>query len=419
MNRLIEFISQSISNLLNNQEIANDLSNVKFVPGDLLLINNSFIFREKTSIKTNKSDQYLAIQIMEDGTFSEIPIVISGLKINSDWKRFPQSVIEDMHELRIENAIENELSQLGRLVYILIGSIDDSVILKENISSSHFSELTWDPNNRSPVTIRGDSVIVKDAMDEEYIWQEVKEYHELNKLEIPEELRDSLAIALEKLKSKAVANLVLPLEDRPIQGSMIDSIITVLQEQRDEYEEALTKAQRRNLATNDVLRIAYNFASDALIFIRIMISICDLKPLVYWGTLNEHYVLAKSLKNLPWHTQQTKPSLQNYRKTIADARNSAFHNLFPFRKSLQINLPDATLQDTVLQIFSEHGRKRDNQLIYQDKELVDLLFEFTRARERKVSLSFWRRNLSVMDATIDLCKSTGDYLKLILHISDR
>jgi hypothetical protein len=107
------------------------------------------------------------------------------------------------------------------------------------------------------------------------------------------------------------------------------------------------------------------------------------------------------------------PSLGNYQRTIADARNSAFHNLFPFRKSLSVPLPEAALGTPELRIFSEHTKKSENQLTYRDKELVDVLLEFTRARERRVSLSFWEKNLAVMDAAILLFQRTNEFLKAL------
>jgi hypothetical protein len=61
------------------------------------------------------------------------------------------------------------------------------------------------------------------------------------------------------------------------------------------------------------------------------------------------------------------------------------------------------LKDVSLRLFAEHGSKQTiNELRYQDKELVDVLLQFTRARERRAPASFWRKNLDVMDATIQL-----------------
>ena len=94
-------------------------------------------------------------------------------------------------------------------------------------------------------------------------------------------------------------------------------------------------------------------------------------------------------------------------------QNSAFHDLFPFRKSLNVLLPDTALQKVSLRFFSEHARKRDNQLIYRDMELVDVLLAFTRARDRRAPSRFWHRNLQVMEALIELFGSTGAFLKLL------
>ena len=164
---------------------------------------------------------------------------------------------------------------------------------------------------------------------------------------------------------------------------------------------------------NDILRIAYNFSSDATGFLRLIVSLCDLKPVVLWGTIAEHHALSEAFNELPWSRSKLKPSLGNYQRTIADARNSAFHNLFPFRKSLSVSLPEAALGTPELRIFSEHTRRSENQLTYRDKELVDVLLEFTRARERRVSLTFWRQNLAVMDAAISLFQRTNEFLKML------
>lgn len=113
-------------------------------------------------------------------------------------------------------------------------------------------------------------------------------------------------------------------------------------------------------------------------------------------------------------TIKTKALPKQLPENDPDARNSAFHNLFPFRKSLKVPLPDAALGTPELRIFAQHTKKSENQLTYRDKELVDVLLEFTRARERRVSLSFWQKNLEVMDAMIRLFQRTNEFLKLLV-----
>jgi hypothetical protein len=145
----------------------------------------------------------------------------------------------------------------------------------------------------------------------------------------------------------------------------------------------------------------------------LIVSICDLKPIVLWGTIAEHFTLSEAFRTLPWTRSRNKPSMKNYFSTVADARNSAFHHLFPFRKSLDVILPEKALRDVSLRFFSEHSRRKENRLDYQDKQLADVLLEFTRARDRRAPAQFWYKNLEVMDATIQLFVSTCDFLKTL------
>ena len=78
---------------------------------------------------------------------------------------------------------------------------------------------------------------------------------------------------------------------------------------------------------------------------------------------------------------------------------------------MRVELPEHAIGKPLLRIFSEHGRKKENDLSYQDKALVDVRVEFTRARDRQVSDSFWQRNLIVMDRTIELFDSTSAFIK--------
>src|SRR5262249_1719812 len=48
-----------------------------------------------------------------------------------------------------------------------------------------------------------------------------------------------------------------------------------------------------------------------------------------------------------------------------------------------------------------------------DRALVELLTDFTRVSERSVSPQFWRRNIAVMEATIELPSRTRSGLKLL------
>jgi hypothetical protein len=419
MDEIVEFINEDIKKLLLNQTVSASLADENLEFGDIVLFNNSFIFREKKDIKTTKSDKYIAMKVKENREFEYPPYILSGIHINADYRIIPMSQYESLTIVPLEQALKDALYNIGRLVFILIGQIEDTIVIERRLGHSAFDLIILDPAQPELVTIHSDRILVNNPIDDREIYKEIESYFHDNNKTIPNGLLDKVAESLENFKDEAIATLNLPTTIDGSMTCMLDSIISVLKEQRQDYSVELKKAIVNKKASNEILRIAYNFASDALNFLRLLISVCDLKPLILWGTINEHLSLAESLRNLPWHRSNKKPAFDNYRTTIFDARNRAFHDLFPFRKTLNVPLPDTAIKKATLTIFSEHQRKSQNILSFQDKELVDLLFEFTRARERQVPLSFWERNLDVMDASINLCVVTCDYLKILFkHLPD-
>ena len=414
MKKVAQQIRRSVKNFISLANISPQHEAVPFEPRDVLLINNSFVFRDKPAIKTTKSDLYLSVHVTASGNFSQSPKVATGIAINSDFKRIAESGTGKLTQKPLSEVLEAQLDSLTNLVFILIGRIDDTAINRQAIQHADFKELIWDPSSKVSIKVSTPSITIADARNEAGIWADIEKEFGRLQVAIPNGLRDAFAVAIEKLKDEAIANLILPSPASMRGSNLTDLIVQVLQDQRDEYASALTQSRKQAAASNDILRIAYNFASDAITLVRLIVSICDLKPVVLWGTLDKHFALAKSLQNLPWHRRIKKPGLNSYRTTIADARNSAFHSLFPFRKTLDVPLPENALQEAKLRIFSEHAKKSQNVLLYQDKELAELLFEFTRPREREVSLQFWERNLHVMDATIELCDATGSFLSELL-----
>jgi hypothetical protein len=288
------------------------------------------------------------------------------------------------------------------------------------MKTGEYATVVWDPTIPEVARLDGDRIVVNRTDDEELIWRVLHQDPVIAGADDLHLLRQNLGIALDKLQDQALAQVRIPQPGEEIGMGITDAILAVLREQRNEYARALQPGTTGDTAVaptpNDVLRIAYNFASDATTFLRLIVSICDLKPIVLWGTIAEHFELAEAFNSLPWSRSTHKPSLKSYQQAIGDARNSAFHNLFPFRKSLRISLPEMALGAPELQIFSEHTKKSQNQLTYRDRELVDVLIEFTRARERSLSLSFWAKNLKVMDATVNLFQRTNDFVKALSRV---
>lgn len=384
---------------------------------DVILINNSFVFRE--DVKTNKSNSFLALRIVDKQKFDKHTYIVQSANINADFKLAKNHPNTEIKLLSIKDAIKEQIQQLGNLVFILIGQIDDSIIIEVAIQHEKIHKLVWNPKIKVVAQINNDEIVVQDTYDEEEIWKEIEPHLQkvLSKERLAD-LRKKVGVGLDKLQDKAVARLLIPEKTQQNENCITCLIVEVLKNQRDEYKKALDKYTQAKVPSdtemNDILRIAYNFASDATTFLRLIVSICDLKPILLWGTIAQHFSLSKSFNELTWFRSNNKPSLKNYISIVGDARNSAFHNLFPFRKSLEVSLPTSALRDAQLVIFSEYEKKKQNELKFQDKELVDVLFEFTRARARQVPIQFWIQNLEVMNKTIDLFETTMQFLwKLI------
>jgi len=198
--------------------------------------------------------------------------------------------------------------------------------------------------------------------------------------------------------------------------TLLEAFASALDSHVQEYKKSLSALQTSGADTanlTNVMRIAYNFASEATKLLRILVSVCDLKPILSWCTIGQHFLLAKAFRELPWGGTKKKPSLKTYEETVKAARNRAFHNLLPINRSLEVDLEGVTVNARRLKLFSEYRKKDHNIFEYEDKELVDLLLQFTRAREMAVPISFWNRNLAVMERTVDLLAAMGGALSVL------
>jgi hypothetical protein len=417
LDRIEELIMDSVRRLTEHTDFVSWKQSKAPASGDILLVNNSFISRD---VEKAVSDKYLSLVM--DGAADEMTIGVASRQcMRGAFMHIAAASTNKPDVVPLKSAIKPQMDSLGHLVFLLIGEIRDDKPSETDLNHGAFKTVVWDPTITDHVSVDGNRIVVKQTSDEELIWQHLSAQLNAASLPAPLTLREALDVALAKLQEQAVAIVVIPPSGEEPRGGITDAIIEVVKQQREQYANAAALCESGNTegqsALNDVLRIAYNFASDATGYLRLIASVCDLKPIVRWGTIAEHYELSAAFAALPWSRFKNKPSLDNYRQTIADARNSAFHNLFPFRKSLRIKLPEAALGAPQLQIFSERAKKGDNQLTYQDKELVEVLVKFTRARERSLPLSFWQKNLVLMDATITLFKRTNEFLKALRQCS--
>jgi hypothetical protein len=379
----------------------------------LVLLNNSFIFRQK--LKTVKSNLYLGIPVRTSSNLGVSNIVVArGIAFNSDFKFVDLKGMKKLEVQEIDSAIDKQLIQLGSIVMVLIGEVVDNVVTRAPIGHSLFSEIELNPAAATALAIKDKTIQVKAISDEEEIWTELEK---AQGTELPSDLAQPLASALDNVRKHHYAVLRLPGEST-LSRPLLDSFVDALRQNLARYKHAWNRCKGQldvdPVEFNDVLRIAYNFATDAVLVIRLLVSICDLKPIVRWCTMDEWFCLAESFRNLPWTKMNEKHSLDAYQLIVSNARNKAFHRLLPVDNTLRVELEGTKLGLITLRLFPEYGaRSTEETLDYEDRALVELLTDFTRVSERSVSAQFWRRNIAVMEATIELLSGTSSALKLL------
>jgi len=262
------------------------------------------------------------------------------------------------------------------------------------------------------------TIRINSMADEETIWAELEQIHGAN---LPEDFAEPLATALDHIRKRHYAILTLPGESTP-SSSLLDSFVDALRQNVTQYKKAWNKCKGHldmdPAEFNNVLRIAYNFATDAVLVIRLLISICDLKPIVRWCMVDEWFQLAESFRTLPWAKMKDKPSLDTYQQTVNNARNRAFHRLLPVDNTLRVELEGTKLGRITLRLFPEYvARNTEETMDYEDRALVELLSDFTRVSEKSVSPQFWQRNIAVMEGAIALLSRTSSALKLLSKAS--
>lgn len=166
-------------------------------------------------------------------------------------------------------------------------------------------------------------------------------------------------------------------------------------------------------ALNEVLRIAYNFSSDVVPLLFLFVSICDLKPLVFWCTVQYHWDFRAALGNLPWLALGKKEKLEDYRAVISRARDHAFHHILPFEATLEVDLSKFDVRAEKIRLFSPYGSRDERGVHLRDQALAKLFGEFSRSRQRPVPLTFWRANVKVMETACILSEKILETLVAI------
>jgi len=413
-----KLIYKNIEEISKSQGFISAITSEKVRDGDFIQINNSFIIRKP--VKTNKNSQVLTIKI-ENGKPDYSGIYVSTTSnFNKDFKKIDSSQTKKMSMEAIDLAIAREVKHLGRLLFFLIGEIVDCVHYVE-IQNRLIGKLKFDPLASKTGLVEEDSkkcIVVNQLTDPGAAWSTVKE--ELSKIQNTDldALEKVFGQSFLKLQndSKMIMNFPTSGSER-YSNSFIEKMLESITEQRKKYKSALDKClatqDPENVYLQDIMRISYVFADDAMRLLQLLVSLADLKPIVMWTTLMPHYSLAESIRNLPWTKSDLKAPTENYVEKINGARNHAFHNLFFFDRTIEADLSGIQINAKKLTILPLHSAKNSIPLDYEDRELIEILKGFTRAMETVVSLDFWEKNLSVMESFETLLKSTENTLWLL------
>lgn len=415
---LESLVLQQINSFIKEPVIDDILKNAPKLNEKLILINNSFLFRD--NVNTIKSKKYLAIYPDINPVTNNSCFIIEGFELKKDFILVDRNDKKIKKIVNITQGLQDEIKELGEIVFVLMGEIDLNICIKKEIDHSTFKYVLFKPSLIESIKIENDCIHCNSLDDEYRNWELIE--NELKTLKHKDDMINNLKLVIGKafddLKKEAYLNLIIPQIFDKNTKYFLDLINDSIIEQKNNYQNFIVKlnsaVEDRQNILNEILRISYNFSDDALTLIRLVISVCDLKPIILWCTFFEHFKLTNSIKNLPWSKQETKPSLKNYIETIKKARNKSFHRLLPFSKAFEIKLPNNAIKDISLRIFSEYTSKKLNKLEYKDKELVEVLIEFTRTSEEIVSDEFWIKNFDVLNNTVNLIKLTADTIRLFI-----
>jgi hypothetical protein len=379
----------------------------------LLLINNSYIGRDQIS-ETNKSDLYLCADVVAGAPATIDNASLKILQSDTSYRSDRKILFGKQSTISLEDAIKDQKKRLGKLVFVLIGRLDKTLNADVDVANNAFTHLHYVPNLSVECTVDAGAktISTRTLGDLGGISHAIEK--KTGVAPTADQYR-ALAAAMDRLENEAVVKVRSAVTSRRnLPSSLLGELTASLKDQRERYAKAI--ARYRSTKSEDdyhhVLRIAYNFSSDALRVIHLLVCVSDLKPIVFWTAIAAHVRVAKAFESLPWLSTGRKASLRGYQEIIGNARNRAFHSFFAFNRTLDVEVDGVSLRATHLRLFRPYKKTRDQSeaFRYEDQDLVDVLVGFTRAPERLVELAFLEANVSVMKATEELANDMAEAL---------
>src|SRR5579872_4641062 len=385
-----------------------------------LVINGSFLYPDKTLVKTNQSAKRLLARLTATGKRirPENIAIIEDEPIKGHYKIL--SVPDAARLTELDTSVAQELANSGDLLFTLLGTIKGVRASTEKVEGKNVRELRLVPSLIGPNIQR--------SGDRAYSFCQVLPIEELLQF-IADDLKNeggcsaedqrAIAAAYDKMLDQVVTEVTVPSGGvRERNETILGKIALSLHVQAEEYRKALAGLPRDcddPRALHEVLRIAYNFTADVLPLVALFVSICDLKPLIFWCTLGEQWALHQAFASLPWAALGRKGNLEDYKSIVSQARSHAFHHILPFDSTVEVDLSTLDVRAEKIRLFVPFGQKEGRGIHLKDQKLAEVLSVFSRAKERPVSHGFWKANLSVIQAA---CRLADGVLSALILIHD-
>jgi hypothetical protein len=385
-----------------------------------LVINGSFLYRDK-SVKTTQSSRRLLTSLVAAGkrVRTENVWIIDNETVRTHYKIIPRQDTAGL--ITLASGVAQELAGIGDLLFILVGTVKGLRPQMQQVNSLNVKELRLVPLLADGEVQRTGNGIysLRKILPIEELFERINDDLEAQGRVLSAEDRRVIGTAYDAMLDCATTEVTVPTgEVRHRTETVLGKIVASLQDQAAQYGTALSSlahAPDDSRALNEVLRIAYNFSADVLPLISLFVSICDLKPLVFWCTVKEQWALHRAFASLPWAALGRKEKLEEYKSIVSQARSHAFHHVLPFDSTVEVDLSTLDVRAETIRLFVPFGQKQGRGVHLKDQKLADVLAEFSRAKERPVSHVFWEANLAVIQAA---CKLAEEVLATLILIHD-
>lgn len=383
-----------------------------------LVINSSFLYRDKQSVKTIQSPRRLVARLAATGkrVRSDDLSIVDDVTIRGHYKPLFQQ--DTSAFIPLASAVGQELASVGDLLFILIGTVKGLRPCTQAVKGTGVKELRLVPaySGADIQLIEPGIYGIRRVLPLEELLGRVSQDLDQHGGMSPEDRR-ALAEAYDAMLDAAVTDVTVPTgKVLSPADTILGHIVAALRNQTSEYKAAVKALHNEpddKSVFNEVLRIAYNFSTDVLPLLSLFRSICDLKPLIFWSSIKEQWALYRAFASLPWAALGRKESLEEYQSIVSQARSYAFHHVLPFDSTVEVDLTSLDVRAQTIRLFVPFGQKQGRGVHLKDQKLADVLAEFSRAKQRPVSTVFWNANLNVMQEACHLAQQVLETLVLV------